>query len=128
MATIHYQPVSEGTDAGVSLCSAQAGNGDSTNVMDRGSMVGGGAVQISNTGGATPTVTVNILGSFDGTNWFNLPYYTAAAPGTIVVSAITLTATANNIYWLPLGYAWRYLKLNFSANTNETLTAIAWSR
>lgn len=128
MAVIHYQPVSEGTDAGVVLSAAQTGTGDSTNIMDRGSMVGAAGVQIANTGGATPTVTVNILASFDGTNWFNVPYQTAAAPGTTVVTAITLTTTAVNIYWIPLGYAWRFLKVNYSANTNETLTATAWSR
>jgi hypothetical protein len=122
MATV--TPGVEGsTLAFINLGTAQTGNADSSNTIDRGSAFGPALLQINATAGATPTVTVNILGSVDGTNFFNVPYATTAAPGTAVVTALTLTATAITQYFLPVGFAWRFLKLNYSANTNVTLTA-----
>jgi hypothetical protein len=108
---------------GVNLCTAQTGTGDSTNVADRGGLVGGGAVVITNVAGATPTVTVNIQGSVDGKAWFNVPYALVATPRTFGIGAITITAAATTTYILQELIPWRYLKLVLSANTNETLTA-----
>lgn len=107
----------------VNLGTAQTGNTDTTNTADRGALTRVGLLKIANTGGAGPTVTVNILGSMDGTNFFNIAYCTAAAPETVTVAAITLTTTATNYYILRAGHPWRFVKLNYSANTNETLTA-----
>lgn len=107
-----------------SLSAAQTGTGDSTNTL----IVNGSAdylsiLRIANTGGSTPTVTINIQGSVNGSDWFNVPYRTTAAPTSEVVAAITVTTTATNHYYLSAGYGYKYLKLVYSANTNETITA-----
>lgn len=111
----------------VSLSSAQTGNGDSTNTADRGSYTGyPGAVVITSTVGATPTVTVNIQGSVDGTNFYNIPYSLVGTPETLTVAAITITTATTTTYLLRPDHAWRFLKLVISANTNVTLTATAY--
>lgn len=105
------------------LGTAQTGNVDSTNTLDRGASTKPGAVVITTTVGATPTVTVNIQGSADGTNFFNVPYALVATPATFVVTAITITTAVTTTYLLQTDQSWRYLKLVYSANTNVTLTA-----
>src|SRR5215813_12000811 len=106
-----------------SLQVAQGGNADSTNTIDRGSIRGAALLQISATAGGTPTVTVNIMGSVDGTNFWNVAYATTAAPETVAIAALTLTTTAVTQYILRRDHPWRYLKLVMSANTNMTLTS-----
>jgi hypothetical protein len=118
------------TDAGstnpINLSTAQTGNGDSTNVAFRGLRDRGGAVVITSAIGATPTVTVNIQGSVDGTNFFNIPYALVATPTTFVLTALTITTAVTTTYLLQRELAWRFLKLVYSANTNVTLTADAY--
>lgn len=112
----------------VNLSTAQTGNGDSTNVLDRGGAVDGPALlKITTTIGATPTVTVNIQGSADGTNFYNVAYAASATPETVAVAAITITTATTNYYILRPNHPWRYLKLAYSANTNVTLTADVWA-
>ncbi len=132
MATISVQAAADPTRApsapssplpGVNLATALTGNGDTTNTADRGGLTGPAALVITNAAGATPTVTVNILGSADGSSWFNVPYALVATPSTFTVAAITITAAATTTYLLQSGQPWRYLKANLSANTNETVTA-----
>lgn len=108
------------------LSTAQTGSADSTNTVDSGAGTGAVLLKITSTIGATPTVTVNILGSADGVTFFNVPYSTAAAPASVVVAALTITTAVTNYYYLTANYPWRYLKLNYSANTNVTLTVDAW--
>jgi hypothetical protein len=109
-----------------SLSAAQTGNGDSTNVVDTGASTAAGLLKITSTVGATPTVTVNIQGSVDGTTYFNVPYATVTAPATATTAALTITTATTSFYHLLGGYVWRYLKLVYSANTNVTLTADVW--
>lgn len=115
---------------GVVLSSSQTGNGDSTNIALRsGGSVGsyeGGAVVITSAIGATPTVTVNIQGSMDGTNWYNVPYALTATPRTFVLTAITITTAVTTNYILQELVPYRYFKLAYSANTNVTLTATVY--
>jgi hypothetical protein len=110
------------------LSSAQTGNADSTNTASRPVVPfpGGGAIVVTSTIGATPTVTVNILGSVDGANFFNIPYALVATPRTFVVTAITITTAVTTTYLLQENIPFRYVKLNYSANTNVTLTATAY--
>src|SRR5574343_389933 len=108
------------------LSSAQTGNGDSTNVADRGLSQRGGSVVLTSAIGATPTVTVNIQGSVDGVTWFNIPYALVATPRTFVLTAMTITTEGTTTYLLQELVFWRYLKLAYSANTNVTLTATAY--
>jgi hypothetical protein len=115
----------DGGGAIVPLSVAQVGNGDSTNIALRGG-AGGGAVVITSAIGATPTVTVNIQGSADGVNWFNVPYALVATPRTFVLTALTITTAVTTTYLLQELVFWRYLKLALTANTNVTLTATAY--
>jgi hypothetical protein len=115
------------TATGTNLSSAQTGNADSTNTMDRGYTLGGPCLlKVTTTVGATPTVTVNIVGSMDGTNFYNVAYALIATPETIAVAAITITSATTNYYVLRANQPWRYVKLVYSANTNVTLTVDAF--
>lgn len=114
------------SDTPVALSTAQTGNGDSTNTALRIAPGGGGALVVTSTVGATPTVTVNIQGSVDGTNFYNAPYALVATPETPVVTAITITTAVTTTYLLRPNHVWSYLKLAYSANTNVTLTATAY--
>lgn len=107
----------------IPLSVLQTGNGDSTNTLDRGSFRGPALLRITSAIGATPTVTVNIQGSADGVNWYNIPYSLPATPETLAVAALTITTAVTNVYILRHSHPWRYLKLVYSANTNVTLTA-----
>lgn len=113
----------DGLGGKVNLSTGQTGNADSTNVALRGLWSDGGAVVVTSVVGATPTVTVNIQGSVDGTTWFNIPYALVATPRTFVVTAITITTATTTTYLLQELVFWRYVKLVYSANTNVTLTA-----
>jgi hypothetical protein len=115
-----------GGERSANLSSAQTGNGDSTNIVQRGVRETGGAVVITSTVGATPTVTVNIQGSVDGVAWFNVPYSLVATPRTFVLTAITITTAVTTTYLLQELIPYRFLKLAYSANTNVTLTADAY--
>jgi hypothetical protein len=120
----------QGTD-GTRLSDAQTGNGDSTNIAFRGNRLTNqaGGIVITSAVGATPTVTINIQGSFDGVNYVNIPYSAenllATAP-TWVITALTITTAKTGFYVLQPGVGWRYLKLVYSANTNVTLTVDAY--
>jgi len=108
------------------LQNAQTGNADSTNTIQRVSGEGNlrqMILRIVSTIGATPTVTVNIMGSGDGTTWWNIPYSPlASAPGDWTVAALTITTATTAMYALMPGRPWTFLKLVMSANTNVTLT------
>jgi hypothetical protein len=119
MATVIAHPGSATT-----LGTAQTGNVDTTNTAQR-THTGPGAVVVTSTVGSTPTVTVNIQGSVDGTNFYNVPYALVATPETLTVAAITVTTAVTTTYLLRPDHAWRFLKLVFSANTNVTLTTTA---
>jgi hypothetical protein len=87
-------------------------------------MVGPSLLTIVTTIGATPSVLVDIQGSVDNTDWWNIPYADAATPTTVAVAqlaAITTAATFRKI--LPGYYPWRFMRLLYTANTNVTVTA-----
>lgn len=121
MATLYANP---GT--AVALQTAQTGNADSTNIADRATRREGGALVITSAIGATPTVTVNIQGSVDGSAWFNVPYALVATPRTFVLTALTITTAITTTYLLQELIFWRYLKVVMSANTNVTLTTTTY--
>lgn len=109
------------------LQNAQTGNADSTNTIQR---VNTGEVnlrqmvlRIVSTIGATPTVTVNLMGSADGTTFFNVAYSPlGAAPGDWTKAAFVITTATTGLYALAPAQGWMFLKLVMSANTNVTLT------
>lgn len=112
-----------GAMAAVNLCTLLGGNVDSTNIADRGGLVGGGALVVTNVDGGSGTVKLDIQGSADGTNWFNVPYALQATPRTFVVTQVTLTTAGTRTYLLQELVFWRYLKVVLSSNTAETVTA-----
>lgn len=106
------------------LSQAQASNGVSTNILDRGAAVERPAMlTITTAVGATPTCTYAIEGSADGTNWFAVSYADPAAPDTGAVTTFALTAASTTLKILRPGQPWRFLRLTYSANTNVTNTA-----
>jgi hypothetical protein len=109
----------------VNLSSAQTGTGASTNVCNRGIMHVGGPslIQIVSTVGATPTVTVAIQGSADGTNWFAIGYADSATPGTVSVATFTITTATTVWKIIQPNVPAQFIRLLYSANTNVTLTA-----
>src|SRR5262245_21525616 len=78
--------------APVNLQTAETGNAACTNTADPGRLRGSCLPKITNTAGAGPTVTVNILGSMDGTNFYNVAYALVATPETVAVAALTITS------------------------------------
>lgn len=110
----------------IALGTNQTGNTDTTNTLDRGNRTGPILIEIVSTVGATPTVTVNILGSVDGTNFFNVAYADVASPETVSVASFTITTATTTRKIVRPNHPWRYLKLNYSANTNVTLSATAY--
>lgn len=109
-----------------SLSAAQTGTGASTNVVDRGGSLAAALLKITTTVGATPTVTIAIEGSADGTNFFNVAYALTASPETVAVANVVITTATTNYYILRANHPWRFLRLTYSANTNVTITADVW--
>lgn len=107
----------------VNLSTAQTGNGQSTNVADRSGSNGPALLKIVSTVGATPTVTVAIEGSADGSDWFAVAYADPATPETVSVAAVTITTATTTRKILRPFHPWRFLRLTYSSNTNVTLTA-----
>lgn len=125
MATLDATP--SGAPDSVNLSTAQTGNGQSTNVADRGGARGPALLKVTTTVGATPTCTYAIEGSADGTNWFNIPYADSATPTTIVVATFVITTATTAIKLLQVDQPWRYVRLTYSSNTNVTTTADVWT-
>lgn len=109
--------------APANLQTAQTGNADSTNTILDGATGTPSAIRVVSTVGGTPTVTVNIQGSIDGTTFYNIPYALVGAPSTFVLTALTITTAVTTFYLLQTGQAWNYVKLVMTANTNVTLTS-----
>lgn len=105
------------------LGTGQTGNADTTNTVDRGTLRRASLLTVTSTIGATPTVTVNVMGSADNSTFYNIPYALAATPETATVAAITITTATTAHYILRPDQPWRFVKLVYSANTNVTLTA-----
>jgi hypothetical protein len=108
------------------LQTAQTGNADSTNVIQR---IQGDVNQrapilrIVSTIGATPTVTVNIKGSADNVTFWNIPYSPlAAAPGDWTTAALVITTAVTALYALAPNQSWTFIKVVMTLNTNVTLT------
>jgi hypothetical protein len=111
----------------VALSTAQTGNAVSTNIVDR--LPGGlepAIVEIVSTVGATPTVTVDVQGSMDGASWFNIAYAPNSPIAALAIAALVITTAVTNRLFLPVDQAWRFLRCNYSANTNVTLSTTAW--
>ena len=116
MATLAYP---------ANLQTAQTGNADSTNVVQRPFESNRQVIlRIVSTIGATPTVTVNIKGSIDGTTFYNIPYSVlSVAPNGYSVAPLVITTAVTSHYALMQGQSWNFIKLVMTLNTNVTLTS-----
>lgn len=127
MATVNALSTTDGNSpGGANLCTAQTGvTFFSTNIADFGAKAdANGVLKLVSAIGATPTATVNIEGSLDGVNWYNIQYSLAATPDTWTLAALVITTAVTSYYALRRlgGLPWRYVRLNVSADTNVTLT------
>ena len=115
-----------GRGADVSVIAAGLTGNTSSDIVYRGNRYKGGAVKITSTIGSTPTVTVNLQGSMDGTAWYNVPYALVATPRTFVLTAVTITTAVTTTYLLQEEVAYQFFKFVTTANTNVTLAATAY--
>lgn len=120
----------------VNLCTALTGNVPTTNIADRGQVVGASArggttgpalLRIVTTVGATPTCTYLVEGSANGTDWFPAPIADPATPETPSVATFAITSATTTMKFLRPGHPWRYLRVTMSANTNVTNTIDLWT-
>lgn len=105
------------------LATAQAGNGVTTNVYDRGGQSGPAQVVIVTTVGATPTCTYQLEGSPDGTTWNPLSSADSGTPTAFSTTTFVITtATTTTRIVNPASGSARFIRLTMSANTNVTNT------
>src|SRR5829696_10572116 len=97
------------------LSTAQAGNGASTNVVDRGGSVGPVALRLTTAIGATPTCTYLVEGSADGTNFFAVQNADSTTPQTLVITTFVITTAATFHRLIPSGIPVRYIRVTYSA-------------
>lgn len=89
-------------------------------VLDRGAYRGPAALVVTNVGGGSPTVNVDIEASCDNINFYNVAYALVATPNTVAVAQIAVTTTATTTYLLVTDQAWRFLRVTTSTVNNET--------
>lgn len=126
---------SQGTGSQHSISSAQTGTGASTHIVQlvpevhkvRDAVGRQLVVKLVTTVGATPTMTMNIQGSFDGTTWFNLNFKDLNASLTTDVSVTpAITTATTRWYWVPASVPFTYFRVNYATNTNVTNTVDVW--
>ncbi len=91
-----------------------------TAVIDRGTYRGPAAVLIANIGTGSPAGTVDLQGSVDGVNFYNCGYSLVATPNTVVVTQLSIGATATTTYLLANDQAWRYFRCVVAGITTNT--------
>jgi hypothetical protein len=107
------------------LSNAQAGNGASTNVVDRGGSLGPCLIVITTAVGSTPTCTYQLEGSNDNSSFTPLSSADSGTPTVFSAATFTIvTATTVTRIVNPTSSA-RYIRITYSANTNVTNTAVA---
>lgn len=109
------------------LSTAQTGNFNTPAISANYHTINsGGAIVITSTIGATPTVTANIQGTVDGVNFYNIPYALTATPTTYVLTALTITTAVTTTYLLQPTVPFQSVRVAYTANTNVTLTTTAY--
>ena len=121
MATVSVNGAA--TAAIANLCTAQTGNGATTNIVDRGGNVGPALLRIVTTVGATPTCTYLVEGSADGTNWQPAVIADSTTPATNSFATFAITTATTTTKYIQANQPFRYLRMTMSANTNVTTTA-----
>lgn len=72
--------------------------------------------------GATPSATLVLEGSVDGTNWYSVPYRTPVSD-TSSNANITVTAVGGSLFYVDPKFV-RFLRVRCTANTNVTLDSV----
>jgi hypothetical protein len=113
------------------LTTAQTGNGQTTNVVQRrvDRPLAAALVRITTTVGSTPTCTYQLEGSADGATWYPLisqDITTAGPPGTLTSATFTIISATTKWLQIPVDTAWTFARITFSANTNVTNTVDVW--
>jgi hypothetical protein len=95
---------------------------------DRRALTGPADLVATFTDTGSNTVTFDIQGSADNTNWWNVPYALIATPSTWVIAAVTYNTNGGGTvhYLLQGGQPWRYLRMHITANTATTVDASAY--
>jgi hypothetical protein len=92
----------------------------------------GGAIAVTSVVGTAPvTNLVDMQGSVDGTNWFNVIYSALTSPQTAIAGTqLTITTATTTNYLFPStaaaavgGQAWKYFRLKFTSSTNIIMSA-----
>lgn len=104
------------------LSTAQTTDGVTTNVLDRGESTGVATVTFVTTVGATPTVTVQIEGSPDGSAWSPLSTADSATPNTFSTATFTITTATTTVRIVNPASSARFIRCTLSATTNVTST------
>lgn len=100
-----------------------------SDVFDHGNYGGSGGIVLTSVIGTAPVTTlVDIQGSYDGTNWYNLAYATVAVPQTALYAQLTITTATATTYkilgWNDVGFiGQRFIRLRFTASTNIIISA-----
>jgi hypothetical protein len=129
MPTTVARPNSAPTVASaVTLFAGQTVAADS-DTLDRRALTGPGDLVVTYTDTGANTVTFDIQGSNDTTNWWNVPYALVAAPSTFVVTAITYNTNGGGTvhYLLQADQPWRYLRMHITALTATTVDAVVYA-
>ncbi len=116
-----YGAQAPGNPGIANLSTAQTGNGASTNIVDRAGSVGPALLRLTTTVGATPTVTVAVEGSSEGTNFFSIQYADSASPQTLTIATFVVTTATTIRLLIPANLPVRYLRVTYSSNTNVTV-------
>jgi len=119
-------PTLLGYPTGTVVSSAATGNGPST-VYDFGEdgrehNREAVLVRVTTTVGSTPTATFAIQGSEDNSSWSALNYADSATPQTVVATTFVITSATTVMKIVQPGQVYRYLRVNYSLNTNVTIT------
>jgi hypothetical protein len=99
-----------------------------SDVFDRGARSTDAGIVLTSVIGTAPVTTlVDIQGSLDGVNWYNVGYATMAAPQTALYAQLTITTATATTYRILGGSQagatpWRYLRLKFGSSTNILVT------
>jgi hypothetical protein len=113
------------------LCTAQTGNGATTNIIDRGLKLGlctGPALlRIVTTVGATPTCTYLVEGSANGTDWSPAIIADSATPTTLSFATFVITSATTVLKLIQANQPFRFFRMTLSSNTNVTSTADLWT-
>ena len=109
---------------GTPLSSAQVGSGVSTNFLDSATyaLPAGALFRFVTTIGATPTCTYAIQGSPDNVNWSAVNCADSATPTTFSNATFVITTAVTKLMYVQPGQYARFLRVNYTANTNVTNT------